>query len=427
MKRLLLFFILLAGFCLQISASTLQELLIKLPNVKSVELLDSGVFSERYQILFEQPVCHADSSKGFFCQRVVVAHAGFDRPTLLVTEGYGGERSLRPAYREEISSTLNTNQIFVEHRYFGVSVPKPCDWSEMTGKNAAADLHAIKQVLSSIYDKKWIASGISKGGQNTMIYATYFPGDVDAYVPYVGPVCSKVEDGRHEPFLRSVGRKSERDSILVFQKELLSRRNTLVPMLEEFCQKNNMEFNVGFDEIFDLCVLEFSFTLWQWGDPVSSLPDVKSDDKSLFTYLVNKVSPDYFMVDRNSPFFVQAASELGYYGYDVRPFKKLLSIRSARGYLDRVMLPEDARCLQFSPQLSDDINSYLKNNDPRMLFIYGEIDPWSSVMPDPRYANGKQNMHFYIQPRGSHRTRINTQPDSVKQEIWARLRTWLDL
>lgn len=426
MKRLLLLF----TVAVQVSVVTATELydrLCAVPQIKKIEKLSDGRFTERYRILFEQPVDHKHPELGTFTEMFVLGHAGFDRPTMLITQGYGGEGGLRDGYREEISDRFNTNQIYVEHRFFGVSVPEPCDWSLMTGENAAADLHAIRQAFARIYPGKWIASGISKGGQHTMIYATYYPNDVDVYVPYVGPVCRKVEDGRHEKFLAAVGRQGERDTIISFQKELLSRRNVLVPMMEEFCREQKLQLNAGVDEIFDMCVLELSFSLWQWGTPVSSLPSQSSADSVLFRYLVKTSGPDYFQpVGSSAPFFAQAAAELGYYGYDVRPFKGLLSIKSAKGYMKKLVVPADAAKLKFSSRLNKDINRYLKNNDPKMIFIYGEIDPWSSVMPDLKYVEGKKNMRFYIKPRGSHRTRINNMPADVADEIWSLLSLWLD-
>jgi hypothetical protein len=58
-----------------------------------------------------------------------------------------------------------------------------------------------------------------------------------------------------------------------------------------------------------------------------------------------------------------------------------------------------------------------------MIFIYGEIDPWSAVHA-PQFK-GKVNEQLYFQPRGSHRTRISTMPEPMKQRIIDQLNTWL--
>ena len=72
------------------------------------------------------------------------------------------------------------------------------------------------------------------------------------------------------------------------------------------------------------------------------IPPLTSDAKTLFYHLVDISGPDYFAENQpNISFFVQAARELGYYGYDTKPFRKYLTIDSSRGYLNRIMLPKE--------------------------------------------------------------------------------------
>lgn len=406
-------------------ATELYDKLIALKGVVSVEELDPGVFEERYAVMFDQPLDHKNPSKGRFEQRFVVAHAGFDRPTVIVTEGYGGARALGPRYREELSSRLNSNQIFVEHRYFGESTPKPRNWEYLTAENAAADLHAIRQALDAIYPAKWIGTGISKGGENSLIYRMFYPGDVDVTVAYVGPICFGVEDGRHEPFLEQVGTPEERATIREFQTEVLKRRKELVPMFDEYCKSKGYKFRTNIDEIFDLTVLEYSFSIWQWGTAVSVIPNSDSPHQELLDHLIATVSPDYFAINDEPSFFVQAQRELGYYGYDTTPFEGLLSIKNAKGYLPRILLPDDARRIRFSDGLSRKIVAFYKANDPKVICIYGENDPWSAAMLDPAVFEGKQNMKLIVEPGGSHRARISTQSDEVQNQIWKTLEGWI--
>ena len=56
-----------------------------------------------------------------------------------------------------------------------------------------------------------------------------------------------------------------------------------------------------------------------------------SHRRRLIAHLLAISDPSYFTTDStNASFFVQAARELGYYGYDTRPFKKYLSINPAK-------------------------------------------------------------------------------------------------
>ena len=209
MKRT--FNLLLLCFLCAVSAMAapgeLKAKLAALKGISGIEQLESKTYPEKYVVRITQQVDPKDPSAGTFTQRVVIGHVGFDRPTVLVTEGYGGAYAFSPRYQEELTRLLNANLIFVEHRYFLESTPNPKNWDYLTAENSAYDLHNINQTFRQLYNNKWITTGISKGGQTTILYRTFFPNDVDFSVPYVAPLNKGVEDGRHEGFLRKVGTK----------------------------------------------------------------------------------------------------------------------------------------------------------------------------------------------------------------------------
>ena len=354
---------------LTIAAQTaLQEKLKAISHITEIKPLESKEFAEKYVTYFTQPLDHNRPELGNFRQRVIVSHIGFDRPTVIVTEGYGAGYALSPRYREELSRMFNTNMIFVEYRYFLESTPEPRDWQYLTAESSADDLHAVFEAFKKIYPSKWISTGISKGGQTTMLYRTFYPDDVDISVPYVGPLCYGVEDGRHEPFLRQVGTAEERKAIEDFQLEVLKRKATLLPRFEKHCAEKGYEFFGSIEEIYDYSVLEYSFALWQWGTPVNTIPANDADDDAIYKHFMAISEPSYFAKGGgNESFFVQAARELGYYGYDIRPFKKYLSINSSKGYLKKLMLPEDAKHIKFDKTLSKKITKFLKKNDRSMV------------------------------------------------------------
>ena len=410
-----------------IAQDLLHEKLKTIATISEIKPLDKGEFAEKYVTYFNQPLDHQHPEKGSFRQRVVVSHIGFDRPTVIVTEGYGASYALNPRYREELSKMFNTNMVFVEYRYFLESTPNPRDWQYLTAESSADDLHAVRQALKDIYPNKWIATGISKGGQTAMLYRTFYPNDVDITVPYVGPLCYGVEDGRHEPFLRQVGTEDERRKIEDFQLEVLKRKSTLLPRFEKHCQEKKYEFNASTEEIYDYSVLEYSFAFWQWGTPVSTIPANNASDDEIYKHFMAISEPSYFAKGGgNESFFVQAARELGYYGYDIRPFKKYLSITSSKGYLKKLMLPDDAKDIKFDKTLSKKITKFLKKNDPKMIFVYGEIDPWSAAATTWLNTDKKENVHIFVEPRGSHLARINTLPKEMKQKAISILQKWLE-
>lgn len=420
----LLLFVLLSASASSFAQTVLEQKISAISAIKEIRPLETSEFSEKYVTYFTQLLDHRHPEKGSFRQRVIVSHVGFDRPTVIVTEGYGAAYALRSQYREELSKLLNANMIFVEYRYFLESTPEPKDWQYLTAENSADDLHAITTAFKNIYPGKWIATGISKGGQTTLLYRTFYPDDVDISVPYVAPLCYGVEDGRHEPFLHKVSTPENRKIIEDFQLEALKRKATLLPRFEKYCTEKNYSFRAPIEEIYDYSVLEYSFALWQWGTPISSIPATTASDDEIFSHLLAISEPGYFTADSpNASFFVQAARELGYYGYDVQPFKQYLSIQSSEGYLHRLMLPEELKDMPFDKTLSKKITKFLKKQDPKMIFIYGQNDPWTAA--GVTWLKNKKNIHVFIQPNGSHLARISTLPEAEKAEVMELINEWL--
>ena len=420
----LLLFVLLSASASSFAQTVLEQKISAISAIKEIRPLETSEFSEKYVTYFIQPLDHRHPEKGSFRQRVIVSHVGFDRPTVIVTEGYGAAYALRSQYREELSKLLNANMIFVEYRYFLESTPEPKDWQYLTAENSADDLHAITTAFKNIYPGKWIATGISKGGQTTLLYRTFYPDDADISVPYVAPLCYGVEDGRHEPFLHKVSTSENRKKIEDFQLEALKRKATLLPRFEKYCTEKNYSFRAPIEEIYDYSVLEYSFALWQWGTPISSIPTTTASDDEIFSHLLAISEPGYFTADSpNASFFVQAARELGYYGYDVQPFKQYLSIQSSEGYLHRLMLPEELKDMPFDKTLSKKITKFLKKQDPKMIFIYGQNDPWTAA--GVTWLKNKKNIHVFIQPNGSHLARISTLPEAEKAKVMELINEWL--
>ncbi len=427
----------IAFLCLAswLSAQTDSTLFMKqlcaLDCVSEVQPLETTCFKEKYVLKMEQQVDWKTSAKGTFGERIFVGMKGLEKPTVIVTEGYSASYGLNPGYEEELSRLFDANVVLCEYRYFSQSVPVPTNWDYMTVDNSLADYHHVRQVFGQLFKGKWISTGISKGGQTTMFYRATYPDDVDVSVSYVAPLNRAVEDGRHEKFLaKKVGTKEERKVIRQAMQELMRRKPELMKLFHAYCEENDYQFLMSEEDVYDYCVLEFPFALWQWGTPVSSIPELTSDedDEVWFDYLMKVSSPDYFAYpSQYMPFDVQAAKELGYYGYSLKPIKKWTSLKSTKGYLKKMWLPDSLRKYDFDPALYKRTVKYLKKEDPKHIFIYGEIDPWSSSgVCTWLNCKKKKNMRVYVQPRGSHKARINNMPERMKTEIINRLTNWLN-
>lgn len=409
--------------CVSVHATDLTDRLNALSAVSGVKTLQSTDGLEKLVCFVNQQLDWKDEAEGSFAQRVIIKHRGFDRPTVMVTEGYGAAYALHPGYQEELSTLLEANLVFVEHRYFLESTPQPCDWSHLTVENSAGDYHHIRNLLREVYPGKWFTTGISKGGQTTMFYRTFYPNDVDGSVSYVAPLNKSLEDGRHEPFINQAGTAEERARIQEFQMETLKRRATLEPMFADYCSRKGYTFRVPVSEIFDLAVLEYSFAFWQWGDDVAQIPALTATDSTYYKHLIDKCEPSYFAQQTPyTSFNVQAMRELGYYGYDTAPFEEYLSIPHAEGYMRRVMIPDSLIYIEFDGNLYERVNTFLRENDLPMMFIYGEYDPWSAT--GVTWLNDKKHIRVFVEPGGSHKARIGTMPEATQKEIKKILKRW---
>ena len=52
--------------------------------------------------MLTQPLDWRHPERGSFLQRVVVMHVGWDRPTVLITQGYDANLALPEKYRDEL-------------------------------------------------------------------------------------------------------------------------------------------------------------------------------------------------------------------------------------------------------------------------------------------------------------------------------------
>ena len=402
--------------------------LLALNGISDIQRLESRPFKEKYVMKIRQNVDGDNADKGTFGQRIFVCLRDINAPTVIVTEGYTASYGMSPLYDIELGRMFKANIVLCEYRYFDQSVPEPCNWDYMTVDNSLRDLHNVRVTLGQLFKGKWISTGTSKGGQTTMFYRVTYPDDVDASVSYVAPLNRSVEDGRHEVFLaKKAGTAEERAIVLRAQQEMLKRRDTMVPRFQAYCERLNFHFYLPIEEIYDYMVLEYAFAHFQYGTKASAIPSVTGPDEPLFKHFVQVSGPDYFAYpNKYLPFDVQAIRELGYYGYSLKGLKKWTKVKSTKGYLKKIMLTPELRHYEFDPTLYKRTVKFLKKEDPTMIFIYGEADPWSaSGVCTWLDCKKKQNMRVYVQPGGDHGSNITNMPEPDKSDIIDRLTKWL--
>lgn len=299
----------------------------RLKELKGIEFASVESFDSHYQtfeITIQQPVDHNNPKAGFFSQKIYLSHIDENLPVVLVTEGY----QARHNYLSEPARLLNANQIIVEHRFFGESIPVNLDYTKLNTFQAASDHHRIVELFKKIYHEKWLSTGISKGGQTTIYFRYYFPDDVDVSMPYVAPLNIEQEDPRINLFLRTVGTPETRAQLLSLQRNLLSKEAEILPLLKIYKKENNLVFPKSDGLVFEFAVLELPFTFWQWAPfTAESLKEVGNTAEALFQKLLTAGILDMYSAESQAfylPFLVQAYQEIGYYNFDIDSLKSQL-------------------------------------------------------------------------------------------------------
>jgi hypothetical protein len=420
---------LLVVFAVTLNAkkNDITKMLKKIDAVSSFEKIEKlDTLRSYYSLKFTQQLDKDNPEAGTFEQRVLLGHRGWDRPMVIITQGYGGGGSFSSnRFYEELTTLIDANVLFVEHRYFDESTPSPCNWDYLTIPNSMEDYHAITTAFKEFYKNKWLSTGISKGGSTSMFYRAYYPDDVDVSVPYVAPLCVALEDGRHESFLEQASTKAARDAVRNFQLLLLERKEVYMPLFEDYCKKKNYTFRQPLSVIYDYCVLEYAFSFWQWGKPASEIPTLEKGDEVVFKYFIASCDPDYFSRgNKLDSFSVQAVKDFGYYGYNVEPFKKYIK-EPLQDYYKKIMLSEEWYDVEFDGSVHRKVVDYLTENDPKMIYIYGEWDPWTANGVTWLRDRNKKNIRIFIEPDGSHKARIGTMPENMKKEILDLLEEWV--
>ncbi len=390
--------------------------------VKVVRTLQNeSTFERILEVMIEQPLDHRNPDGGTFSQRIYISHVDPSKPVVLITEGYDA----RWYYTSEITAELRCNQIMVEHRYFGQSVPDSLNWHYLNTWQAASDHHRIITLFKGLYPEQWISTGISKGGQTVIYHSYYYPEDVDVRVPYVAPLNFGLEDERIYSFLDDVGSSGERRKVKNFQKMALKNQEQYLDAFKAFSEDKGYTYELvgGVEKAYEYCVLEYSFAYWQWGYVASKkIPGKSVDPEKIIDHMNRVAGFDYFsdqFIVEFRPFFYQAMTEMGYYGYDLDAFRPYL--KHVDNPIFTFTIPEDVE-IQFNDELSFDIEQYILEKGENYIFIYGEYDTWSATAVS---STGNTNSKIFYKEGGSHRTRINNMPEEQKKEVYSTLESFL--
>lgn len=380
-----------------------------------------------FTIDFDQPVDHAHPEGQHFTQRFRLMHHDVHAPMVQHTGGYNV--SSRP-FRHELTRMTNGNQISVEHRYFTPSRPvDPTDWSFLSIEQSAADFHAINQALRTIYDGTWVSTGESKGGMTSLFNRRFFPDDVDATVAYVAPIMTAADDGRFQPFIEQVGGDAQascRAALVAYQRAALTAETDILALVDADAVTQMWTFDVlGEQQAFEHAVLELPFAFWQYGDASGCpmIPAAGATAQELYDFLesvngIENVDDDAVLF--YTPYYFQAATQFGWPGLAEPAIADVMHFGTTD--VPAVYAANTGATMTYDPHSMVDVLDWLSTSGQRIIFVYGENDPWSAAMAP---LGSAQDSFRFVQPAGNHGSKILGLADADRQQAMDALSGWL--
>lgn len=437
-----------------------------IPGVSELQITQQKGENSNHDIIyyfnFEQPIDHKDPSKGSFKQRVAMKYRDPKAINILLTEGYSIPEDPDSIGDSGLSHMMLTNEITVEYRYFGTSLPEAfdnLDFTYLNSEQASDDLHAVVSALkqTGLFPQKWIATGVSKSGIASGLYAYYDEkkgyNDIDLYVPFCAPFCETLEDtrigqyletnslahypeakARHEAFVKSIFTNSYLGNYL--NQKIQEEYPNFVAELKN----SGMTDADTYWYVLNYCAVlnqnsQFLRTSYvpieQWAGLIPSATAsstlelewaykfIKMNNNALTQELedMQRSGTRVTMTDqeradllnerakdRTMPYCIQVMYELGSFGltYDflngvegaVPEYLQTLESQ------ERVPFNYKMYAGRFDGAMTKDfVYNFLPKTSKKMIFVYGSQDPWTgAAIPDSKNPNVKK----IVVPGGVH-------------------------
>ena len=374
--------------------TTITEKVNCLEDVNFISSSFHSIGVTKVEMTFDQVEDHSDSNSAPFTQRIVLLHRNINEPMLLQTSGY----SIFGVRFAAIASEFKTNQLQIEHRFFEKSIAADPNWSHLNITQSAADFHRITQAFKKIYNKPWVNTGASKGGMTSVYHRYFYPGDLAGTVADVAPLSFSTDDQRYITFMENVGGDKYKEC----RKTLKEMQQTLLINSDQFLSRFNGNFSQlgGSDIAFEHSVIEAPFYFWQYGSPTlcNSLPDSSNlaATFSLFQKLADIDDYKDESLKRFAPYYYQAATELG------NPANITNHLEVLRKFEFRIsQYTPKGVTLPYSNASMRDVRDWVLNEANDILFVYGELDPWTAA-EFPITENNSSNVEKLYVAGGNH-------------------------
>ncbi|MFJ3924785.1 S28 family serine protease [Streptomyces sp. NPDC090022] len=401
----------------------IKDQILAVPGMSLIE--EKPYTGYRFFVLnYEQPVDHRQPWKGTFRQRLTLLHKDTSRPTVFFTSGYNVNTNPR---RSEPTTIVDGNQVSLEYRFFTPSRPDPANWAHLDIWQAASDQHRLFTALKQIYPANWLATGGSKGGMTATYYERFYPDDMDGVVAYVAPndVVNQ-EDSAYDRFFKKVGTKECRDKLNAVQREALVRREPLEARYAAYAADNGYTFTtVGdLDRAYEAVVLDYVWAFWQYSlvADCGSIPVAATATDQQIWDSVDAISGFSAYTDQGlatyTPYYYQAGTQLG--APDIK--QPHLGDLSRYGYQPpRNFVPRDIP-MTFQPWAMADVDRWVRDNADRMLFVYGQNDPWGA---EPfRIGYNARDSYVMTAPGANHGANVARLMEGERALATAKIQQW---
>jgi hypothetical protein len=379
----------------------------------------------RFDLTFRQPLDHLYPEGRQFEQGLVLWHRDTTEPMILHTSGY----KIFASQLYLLANRWQTNQLQVTHRYFEGATPNPehLDWSKLNIAQSAADFHRIVVALKQVYQTPWVNNGASKGGMTSVFTRRFYPEDFNGTVADVAPLSFAAEDPRYIDFVDTVGGsplKECRERLRGIQRTILSRRQDL---LKRINASKSFEILGDKSVAFEHAVVSLPFAFHQYhnakpDDAVrcETIPADSASTEDIWQWLSLASSPEDLADDGLStflPYFYQANTELGGSADRLDVLQDLLE----HPYNGLMYGPKGVPQIHTDDAMRD-IENWVKTKSERIIFVYGEHDPWTAAMFP--YRPEAESFRFTV-AKGNHRAKYIDLDDSDKQQFIKTLSGWL--
>ena len=389
-------------------------------DVSAVKELASQTPYRRFAFTVQQPVDHFETENDYFSQRIVLHFRDYDAPMVVVEAGYGFSEDLEPNI-VETTKLVSGNQLVIEHRFFGESIPPNSSWTNLTVKQAAADTHNLTRMFKPLFTRQWIGTGYSKGGMATLFHHFYHPEDFHAITPYVAPVLLSYDDERFVQCIRDISLACKSD-VETHQRWVLMNLNAVVDQL--FANHGMSIDRTKMKHAVVDRVLRANWYRWQFeGSAVCDNPPSTSATVEEMAVLYD-VQP-YWLVNPHpsdpsvDAFNYQARREVGRSFMYMAHIADLLpeGYQQERVYDDVIARPW-VNDPEFDPSAMHATLDWYRTSAENVLAFYGKFDPntCGAITVDE-----SRNSRIYVAEQGHHWSSVQDLDSSQRESYMDHL------